>query len=74
MKWIKCSERMPNGHDPVLIVFTEYDGVKMVYTAVFDDEDDGQYACIIFGYANHENKRIPLSEITHWATLPQPPK
>lgn len=74
MEWIKCGERMPKGYDPVLVVYGECDGNKMVYTFIFDDEDDRYLHWIMFGYVNRETKQINLIDITHWMPLPTAPK
>lgn len=64
MEWIKCSEKMPELNQDVLIYDSEN---KHVFSGVLrkrhkeEDFYDNRW-----GY--------PTSNITHWTNLPQPPK
>jgi hypothetical protein len=65
---------MPEGYNPVLVVYREFDETELVYTAIWDNEDDEQSYWRMFGYANHEIRIVIQKEIIYWMPLPQPPK
>lgn len=62
MKWIKCSERMPEADVSVLALWNG--GIQVLFvhssTGLWDDGDF--WSCI-----DHD-------EVTHWMPLPQPPE
>lgn len=74
MEWIKCSDKMPEHFDPVLVVYDECDGTRMIYTGMLDNEDENDHHWWIWGYANHETAIIELKSIKHWMLLPEKPK
>lgn len=61
-KWIKCSERLPEGVDDV-ITSGVFKGEKRVCTGWLRG---GEFVCND-GMFEHE-------DITHWMPLPEPPK
>lgn len=63
MNWIKCSERMPEGGEYV-IVYHPTDGTQKItyffeYGSWWDTAED--------------DYRVPKSYFTHWMPLPDPP-
>ncbi|WP_241575067.1 DUF551 domain-containing protein [Rosenbergiella nectarea] len=64
MKWIKCSERMPEIDIPVIVC----DGGVEVYPAIL-----GMYG--VFNVLNewYTNDELHISHPTHWMPLPPPP-
>lgn len=65
-EWIKCSERMPENGKTVLVIIKE-DG----YTDICVGETHGEGDWMISGEFWYE-KSDPA--ITHWRSLPEPPK
>lgn len=73
MKWIKCSERLPNNDRQILVVNSTRAGDE-IWTAFYGqdyDNDDSEikfYPCPIVGYG--ERCPFPFEEITHWSEMP----
>lgn len=64
MEWIKVKERPPKDNQECLIAFKHYDEFA------FDLAD----YCALDGSFTSWNEIDPESEITHWMSLPEPPK
>lgn len=60
-KWIKCSERMPEHLDDVLV--TDGDSIEMKW---WDGDDWDSWA--------ERNSNICNDDVTHWMPLPEPPE
>lgn len=73
MEWIKCSDRVPNKKQRVL-VFIDFDSVK-VSALIKDAEYTG--ATFRIGVNTVPPKRgkgdIGEPKVTHWMPLPEPP-
>ncbi|EPG6560371.1 DUF551 domain-containing protein [Morganella morganii] len=63
MKWIKCSERMPEDETTVLVFGN---GI----TWIADVDHGGRFYPDEFTF----ERTILADEITHWMMLPQPPE
>lgn len=61
--WIKCSDRLPDEHDSV-IVFTPPDDVRVAWLRHDDESKKGYYFTDI---------NMPYDFVTHWQPLPPPP-
>lgn len=61
--WIKCSDRLPDEHDCV-IVFTPPDDVRVAWLRHDDESKKGYYFTDI---------NMPYDFVTHWKPLPPPP-
>ena len=59
-EWIKCSERMPEELDDVLV--TDGDNIEMKW---WDGDDWDSWA--------ERNSNICSDDVTHWMPLPTPP-
>jgi hypothetical protein len=74
MSWIKCSERMPKEHVPVLVYgYSWATGRHM--TATYELVDFGigpKFSCVGATGAERENE-LSHEHITHWQPLPEPP-
>jgi hypothetical protein len=58
MKWISVENKLPKIGKDVLT----YDGENMLVEYLLNDEDVLTWSC------------SPFEEITHWMSLPEPPK
>lgn len=63
MEWIKCSERMPETGDDVLVYCPDTN--EQFVAVTWDGSTD-------FQYARYETVNI-VCEPTHWMPLPEPP-
>ena len=64
MKWIKISDRLPDGQDTLIYVKEGYTAIARCY-----DDIDGN-SC----FMNQFNTVWNLNEVTHWAELPENPR
>lgn len=70
MNWVKCSDRLPNDCEDVLIYCPI--NKKIVAASLFYDANKPLFFCII---DFDENDHIAaLYEITHWMPLPHKPE
>lgn len=70
MEWIKCSERMPNKNDRVLIF------INFNSDTVPPSIHDAQFTGSTFRRGNATVNVFPLEDgygVTHWMPLPPPP-
>lgn len=60
--WIKCSDRMPEEHEPVLV----HQEGGVIFCAEYEED---------YGFCPDEFPNVPKQgcEITHWMPLPNPP-
>ena len=65
--WIKCSDRLPNVDQNVLL----WDGYN-VYKG-FRTEDDGKDQWALNGNRCCSDPTYPLEEFTHWMEMPKGP-
>jgi Protein of unknown function (DUF551) len=72
MNWIKCSERMPELHEKVLIAWVENDAIEFGYTRMVEWKYNKPEITwhTHDGGSLHEKQDIP----THWMPLPSSPK
>ena len=68
MEWIKCSERLPEHLDKVLVVYEHSDNILMA------NYQDGIYHDKGFFVYYADGRKMTHSPITHWMPLPNPPK
>ena len=61
-EWIKCSERMPEKLDDVLV--SDGDNVEVMWR-----DCDGFWDCWA-----PRNSNIDIDDVTHWMPLPEPPE
>lgn len=60
-EWIKCSERMPNDFEDVLV--SDGGNVEVMWR-----DCDGFWDCWA-----PRNSNIDIDDVTHWMPLPEPP-
>nr|UVX85278.1 MAG: Protein of unknown function (DUF551) [Bacteriophage sp.] len=70
-QWIKCSERMPEETDDIIVVSDDIivvsDGI--VISGISYSRRDGFYMAAL-EYDDDE----PIDGVTHWMPLPEPPQ
>ncbi|MDC9624097.1 DUF551 domain-containing protein [Xenorhabdus sp. XENO-7] len=67
MEWIKCSDRLPETYDDILLVV---DGSNDIHVGYFIlDEYEGK--CF---HSLGEDLFFKIEYVTHWMPLPEPPK
>jgi len=71
MKWVKCSDRLPEpADDSVLVYFSETGSIETVHIRDYFDD-------ITAGFDGEGNQRYTkwylLQKVTHWMALPDPP-
>ena len=74
MKWIKCSDQIPEKDTPVLIFAGLYYGPeeeRMICTAEYDGH--GYWSCVGASGAECEDE-FDYKKVTHWMPLPSPPQ
>lgn len=64
MEWIKCSERMPEETGDIIVVS---DGIVM--SGISYSRKKGFYLQALEYDADE-----PVDDVTHWMTLPEPPR
>ncbi|HCT3284640.1 TPA: DUF551 domain-containing protein [Morganella morganii] len=65
MKWIKCSERMPNQFVTVMALCTD----GWMYDCYLSD-----IGFIRWSNLSNCRMRTIIGNVTHWAPMPQPPE
>lgn len=60
-EWIKCSERMPDDFEDVLV--TDGDNVEVMW----------RHRSGLWDYWAPRNPNISSNDVTHWMPLPEPP-
>lgn len=68
LKWISCSERLPEAKIEVLGYMPTY-GVKVKPLYLFFHEGSK-----VNRFADYSFNHYGIGEVTHWMELPQPPK
>ncbi len=64
MKWIKCSDRVPEPHTDV-VVFEKYRSCETIKIG-------HRLGCEEYDWV--DDHLFPLDKITHWMPLPNPPE
>ena len=69
MNWIKCTDRMPQKGEGLVVIFPDRDEVNV---AVYAGK---RWSCIdgCAGYGDNECTGDCLLNPTHWMPLPEPP-
>lgn len=77
MKWISVDDRLPEEHEQPCLVSCN-DGAWWNQYVAWTDEMNNDGFILSFPYeAEYEgilSKDIPLTNVTHWMPLPEPPK
>lgn len=76
MEWIKCSDKLPDDWQDVLIMLPSCGcRDRTIEIGYVEERDEGEELCFIVGDPSvDEVKTRKVYNITHWMPLPKPPK
>ncbi|HAJ4242739.1 TPA: DUF551 domain-containing protein [Escherichia coli] len=63
MNWVKCSERMPEETDDIIVVSDD-----IVMSGISYSRRKGFYISAL-----EYDEDAPIDDVTHWMPLPEPP-
>jgi hypothetical protein len=75
--WVKCSERMPEPHETVIVHDSKRDSYAVDELVYWRTYPDGSKSTLLDGEASAPHHILDWREytnVTHWMPLPEPPK